>query len=228
MRLPFALFTCLIGLAGPGIAAAQSARPSHLRLAAACLEAGDDRAACEHLGMFLATNPEHRNARFYYAELLAKLRRHAEARGQYEQTIRQEQQQAEPDLKHLIHCHTRLLEIGDALGDDYLTRLHRGIALVLLARRCAALRDVGDAPSIEGLLCKATAELKRAQALRPDEAQPCWYLHLAWRQLGQHEPARRWLAAARCCSAGSELTPIEQRDLLLACARNDLGATTNR
>lgn len=211
MRLPFICLACLIGVGSP--------QPSHLSLAAACLEKGDDRAACEHLGLFLAANPEHRNARFYYAELLAKLRRPAEARGQFEHAIRQEQEQPEPDLKHLVHCHTRLLEIGDALGDPYLTRLHRGIALVLLARRCTGLANAPGTPSVEALLCKAAAELKQAQALRPDEAQPCWYLHVAWRQLGQHEPARRWLAAAQQHAADSELTPAEQRDLLLACGR---------
>src|SRR5262249_37610654 len=108
------------------------------------------------------------------------------------------------------------------------TRLHRGIALVLLARRCGALTDVPGTPSVEALLCRAARELKRAQALRPTEAQPCWYLHLAWRQLGQHEPARRWLAATQRCAAASQLTPTEQRDLLLACARVDVAIAANR
>jgi tetratricopeptide (TPR) repeat protein len=212
MQLPLICFTCLIGLADP------TGEKSHLSLAAACLEKGDDNAACDHLGLFLKTHPEHRNARFYYGELLVKLRRHAEARGQYEHSIRQEQQDAAPDLRHLVHCHTRLLEIGDALGDAYLTRLNRGIALVLLARRCTGLGDVPGSPSVEALLCKAAAELKKAQALRPSEARPCWYLHVVWRQLGQHEAARRWLRAAQRHAADSELTPTEQRDLLLACA----------
>jgi tetratricopeptide (TPR) repeat protein len=191
---------------------------SHLLQAAACLEQGDDRAACEHLRLYLAAHPEHRNARFYYGELLLKLGRHAEARGQYELTIRREQEEAEPDLRHLVHCHTRLLEIGDVLGDPYLERLHRGIALVLLARRATALADVPGTPATEGLLCKALAELKRAQALRPAEARPCWYLHLAWRQLGQHEPARRCLGEAGRFAPFTNLTPTERRDLLLAAA----------
>src|SRR5438876_1863826 len=50
--------------------------PNDLTLAAACIEKGDDAAACRHLGQFLETHPEHRNARFYHAELLLKLGRH--------------------------------------------------------------------------------------------------------------------------------------------------------
>jgi tetratricopeptide (TPR) repeat protein len=193
----------------------QTGQKNHLSLAAAYLEKGDDRAACEHLGLFLESHPEHRNARFYYAELLVKLGRHAQARAQFERVIRNEQEEAEPDLTHLLHCHTRMLEIGDALSDDYLFQLHRGIGMFLLARQRALLGDPSGELSVEGLLCKAIASLTRAQALRPREARACWYLHIAWRMLAQPQPARRWLAEARRRSAFSAMTPAEQRDLLV-------------
>jgi tetratricopeptide (TPR) repeat protein len=219
MRLLSTYLLCAMGC--PCVLGTDPGQPNHLTRAAACIEKGDDHGACAHLGLYLQMHPEHRNARFYYGELLLKLRRTAEARDQFERAIRQEQEQPEPDLKHLVHCHTRLLEIGDSLRDAYLTRLHRGIALVLLARRSATLAGAPGTPSIEALLCKAAAELKRAQALRPADAQPYWYLHIVWRQLGQHEAARRCLAAAQRRAAGADLTPIEQRDLHLACLRLD-------
>lgn len=190
---------------------------NHLSLAAAYLEKGDDRAACEQLGLFLQSQPEHRNARFYHAELLLKLGRHALARSEFERAIRYEQSEREPDVQHLVHCHTRLVEIGELLDVNYLIHLHRGIGMLLLARQRATLDDPDGALPAEALLCKATAELARAQALRPSDARACWYLHLAWRQLAQHAPARRWLAEARRLAPISDLTPSEQRDLILAC-----------
>jgi tetratricopeptide (TPR) repeat protein len=190
---------------------------NHLSLAAAYLEKGDDRAACAHLGLFLQSHPEHRNARFYHGELLLKLGRHRVARLEFEQAIRHEQGEREPDLQHLVHCHTRLVEIGEALDADYLVHLHRGIGMLLLAMQRATLTDPeGELPT-EALLCKAAAELSRARALRPSEARACWYLHLAWRQLAQHAPARHWLAEARRLAPVSDLNPTEQRDLSLAC-----------
>ncbi len=96
MRLPLFCFSYLIAIGCPSVAVADAGQPSHLSLAAACLEKGDDQAACAHLGQFLQVHPEHRNARFYYGELLVKLRRPAEARGQFEQAIRQEQEEPAP------------------------------------------------------------------------------------------------------------------------------------
>jgi tetratricopeptide (TPR) repeat protein len=190
---------------------------NHLSVAAAYLEKGDDRAACAHLGLFLQSHPEHRNARYYHAELLLKLGNHRVARTEFEQAIRQEQGERAPDLRHLVHCHTRLVEIGEVLDADYLVHLHRGIGMLLLAAQRSALDDIDGALPREALLCKAAAELARARVLRPSQARACWYLHLAWRQLAQHGPARRWLIEARRLAPISDLNPAEQRDLILAC-----------
>ena len=43
---------------------------NHLSLAAAFLEQGDHLHSCEHLARFVEVQPEHRNARYLYAELL--------------------------------------------------------------------------------------------------------------------------------------------------------------
>jgi tetratricopeptide (TPR) repeat protein len=204
-RLWIAGFLCAICPSMPeqGVAQERAAPTNHLTLAAAFLEKGE-------------THPDHRNARFYHAELLMKLGRHAAARGEFETVIAREQAEIDPDLKHLVYCHTRLREAGDALGDDYLVHLHRGIGMLLLARRCAALGNEVAGPSSEAMMFKAIAALKRARTLRSDEARPCWYLHVAWQQLGQDAPARRWLAEAQRRAPLTELTPAERRDLMLA------------
>ncbi len=214
---------CLVCLACRPSAAAEPPdveAQNHLSRAAACLEKGDDAGACAHLGRFLEAQPAHRNARFYHAELLLKLGKHAEAADQFERAVRYEQDEVVPDLGHLVHCHTRLVEIAEALDDDYRAHLHRGIALILLARERARLASAGadgadGAPSAEALLCKATAELSQARALRPGEARACWYLSGAWRQLGQSQPAGRWLAEARRHAPFADLTPAERCDLFL-------------
>jgi tetratricopeptide (TPR) repeat protein len=189
---------------------------NHLSLAAGYLEKGDDVAACRHLGLFLHTHPAHRYARLYHAELLLKLDRLAQAVGEYEQAIRFEQDEAKPDVEHLVFCHTQLVHIGMTIEDDYLVHLHRGIAMVLLARRRATLDDPQGELSTESLLCRAAAELNRARSLRPDAARPCWYLYGAWRQLAQPGPARRSLAEAHRIVPISDLTPAELGDLHLA------------
>jgi tetratricopeptide (TPR) repeat protein len=195
---------------------------NHLSLAAAYLKKGDDRAACEHLGLFLQSHPEHRNARFYHAELLLKLDRPREARGEFEGVIRREQLERDPDVSHLVQCHSRLVRIGEAIEDAYLQHVNRGIAMLLIARQRANLGDPGGELSTESMLCKAAAELSRARALRPWEARPSWYLHTTWRELAQHQPARQCLAAALRLAPSADLTPAEQCDLLLAC-RERLG-----
>src|SRR5436853_7398010 len=113
-RLRPVWLTCLLWLAGSPVHA-DAPPPNHLSLAAGCLEKGDDAAACAHLRLYLQAHPEHRNARFYHGELLMKLGRHVEARGEFEQAIRWEQEEPRPDLKHLVHCHSRLLDAGEAL-----------------------------------------------------------------------------------------------------------------
>jgi tetratricopeptide (TPR) repeat protein len=208
---------CAITLYEQSLEADPQLRQNHLSLAAAYLEKGNDRLACDHLGKFLATNPDHRNARFYYAELLVKLGRHREASGHLELAVRREQEEPQPDLQHLVHCHTRLLEVSEALNARYLVHLHRGIGMYLLARQRIVLPDVVGQLPAEALLCKAVAELTRAHSLRPGEARACWYLHAAWKQLAQAEPARRWLAEASRLAPFTDLTPAEARDLWLAC-----------
>jgi tetratricopeptide (TPR) repeat protein len=195
---------------------------NHLSLAASYVEKGDDQKACDHLERFLAASPAHKNARFFYAELLLRQKRLVEAHTHFEQAVADGQDDAAPDLTHLIHCHTRLVEIADGLEDEYHAHLHRGIGMFLLAQARVKLDDPDGELSVEGLLCKAAAELSQARAERPDQARPCWYLYGAWRQLGQRQLAQRWLRAADRAAPFTHLTAAEHARLQLALGSSEL------
>ncbi len=189
----------------------------HLSLAAAYLEKGETAAAEPHLARYVAANPEHHVVRAHYAELLLRLHKAPEARDQFERFIADVQDIPELASKHLIHCHSRLMEIAEDEGDDYAEHLHRGIGLFLLARERAALGETDDdEPSVEGVLCKAAGELSLARLRRREEARPSWYLHEVWTSLDQRRPAERHLREADLAAPFSYLTPAEKRDLSLA------------
>ena len=169
------------------------------------------------------TNPEVLLMRCRYADLLLEQKQVKEARQEMELFVRDAQEMGDAALKHLIHTHSRLVEVAQAEADEYAECLHRGIGLCLLARQRAALPEPDGELSCEGLLCKAAGELAVARRLRPAEARPCWYLYLVWSRLAQRHPARRWLNAAREYAPLSFLTPCERRGLELALRHDDDG-----
>jgi tetratricopeptide (TPR) repeat protein len=191
---------------------------NHLSLAAACLDRGDDAGAAPHLAAYVEAEPNRPVVRAHYAELLARLRQFDAARREFERFDAAAQEDDQLARQHLVHCHSRLMEIAEAQDDDYAAHLHHGIGLYLLACQRAPLPDEGDEElSPESLLCKAAAELVEAWRLRPGEARPCWYLFAVWSRLAQSQPAGRWLRAAEDAAPLSYLTPAERRGLRLAC-----------
>jgi tetratricopeptide (TPR) repeat protein len=190
---------------------------NHLSLAAAFLEKGDDVRAAACLESYVRAQPRHVVVRAHLADLLHRLGRLADARDQYEAFIALAQPDERLADEHLVHCHTRLMEIAEAAGDAYDEHLNRGIGLLCLARRHrqAGLTEAGLTP--EALLCQAAGELALARRERPDEARPCWYLFETWSELGQSRPATRWLRAAAAAAALGRLTPEERAGLRLAC-----------
>jgi hypothetical protein len=156
-----------------------------------------------------------------YADLLLEHKQVKEARHEMELFVRDAQDMGDVALKHLIHTHSRLMDLAQEEQDEYAEHLHRGVGLWLLARQRAALPDPDGELSCEGLLCKAAGELAMARRLRPDEARPCWYLYLVWSRLAQQHPARRWLHAACERAPFTVLTPCELRGLQLAVRRYD-------
>jgi tetratricopeptide (TPR) repeat protein len=200
---------------------------AHLSLAAVHLEIGDEVGACPHLARYVEARPDQVMVRGHYAELLFRLKQVPEARAQFERYVIDAQDESGPAANNLLHCHSRLMEIGELIEDEYLEHLHRGIGLLLLARARADLSDIGHDPTQEALLCKAAGELTLALHERPDEAQPCWYLYQVWTALAQHMPAARWLRQADAAAPFSFLTPAEHRSLRLAMAE-DLGSFPRR
>ena len=190
---------------------------NHLSLAAAYLEQGDQARAAPHLARYVDTFPEHYVVRAHYAELLLRLDRPREARNQFERFVADIQDLPELASKHLIHCHSRLMEIAEAAGDEYNEHLNRGIGLYLLACERAALTEVDESNlNVESMLCKAVGELTQARLQRRQEARPCWYLYEAWSRLAQRHPALRRLHEADAAAPFSYLTPAEKRRLQLA------------
>jgi hypothetical protein len=138
-----------------------------------------------------------------------------EAREQFERVVRDAQAEERRFGEQLVDCQSKLIEIAVAEKDEYREHLHRGIGLYFLAHQAVG-EDTG-AVTHEGLLCQAAGELGAARLERPDEARPCWYLHLVWQELGQQHPATRWLRAAEEAAPFTHLTAHEKRSLDLAC-----------
>ena len=190
---------------------------NHLSLAAAYLALGENEQAAGQLERYLHAKPDHYVVRGQYAELMLRLDRLDVAREAFERFAEDIEDHERLARQHLANCHGKLLEIATRIEDDYGMHLHRGIGLYWLAQQSRELPDSGDELSTESLLCQAASELVLARRQRTEEARPCWYLHEIWSQLGQRQPALRWLRAAEEAAPFSYLTPNEQRRLHLAC-----------
>ncbi len=156
--------------------------------------------------------------RAYLAEMLVKMNKLADARDQFERFIADAQSVEGAAREHVLHCHTRLMEIAQTRGDVYEEHLHRGIGMVILARRLEASGESGEAEWCfrERMLCKAAAELAAAKKMRPDEPRPHWYLVEVWTKLGQPRAAAKSLKLAKATAALMPLPPAEQSALVAA------------
>lgn len=189
---------------------------SHLSLAAAFLEVGEEAQACQHLARYLEANPEHAAVRAHYAELLYRLEKPNAARAEFERFDAEVQKRGASARPELIHCHSRLTKIAINGEDEFREHLHRGIGLYYLALEREVLPDPDGELPMEGLLFQAAGELSMARAMRPTEARPSLYLYQVWTRLARRQPALRALKHAGEEAAFSFLTPIERRDLVLA------------
>jgi tetratricopeptide (TPR) repeat protein len=208
-----------IGLYHQSLKLAPDLARNYLSLAAAHIEKSDDAGAAPHLAHYLRLQPGHLVVRAHYAELLYRLGQTEEARTQLERFIVAVQDHDVLARQHLVHCHSRLMEIAEGASDEYGEHLNRGIGLYLLA--CERSRPTAPESrlAIEALLCQAAGELTLARLQRPEEARPHWYLYLVWARLAQRQPAARCLRAAEEAASFTSLTPSEQRGLELAWSR---------
>lgn len=189
----------------------------HLAEAGRCLEREDLKSAGMELATYLEAKPDALAVRVQYAEILASLKRRSEARNQFNQFLAIAQEQKTDANATMVHVHRRLMEIAEEANDEYGLHLNRGIGLYLLSQSRAQLgASEGELP-VEGLLCKAAAELTQAHEARPNEAQGAWYLYQVWSQLGQRHAALVRLREAHDAAPFAYLSPAESRKLSMAC-----------
>lgn len=206
-RLPSAL--------EPEVLIARAAPPAdevdHLARAAACVDRGDEPAAVPHLVAHLNGRPDAVMIRAYLAELLIRTGKPADARREFEQFVRQASGLSGEAGRHLVHAHTRLMEIAAEANDPFGEHLHRGIALVLMVRRWEAEPRADSGELTEATLVKAGRELRQAERRKPTDPRANVYLAEVYGRLGQPTPART--AARRVTLPDASLTESEREGL---------------
>ncbi len=186
-----------------------------LTLAAECLERGDKPAAATHLDAYVRLHPEQIMFRAHLAELLLKLDRLPDSRRHFEQFIAAAQEATGSPRSHVVHCHTRLMEIGQREEDAFAEEFHRGVGLLLLVKELQAA-GVSDEGMMEEVLCKALAALKAAEELRPNDPRVQFYLAEAFDRTENRRAADLALVAARKHAFPGALTPQETRRLSMS------------
>ena len=192
------------------------AEADYLGQAAQCMEKGDQAGAVPLMLKQIEAHPDQIMIRAYLAELLVRLKKNPEAKEQFEAFISEAQQTEGPAKKHLVHCHTRLMEIAQECNDDFTEKLHRGIGLYLLAKQHALIDENEDPGQTQQLIFKAIHELEAAQKMHREDARPSWYLYECWTMLNQPRPAEKALHEAQVNAPFSKLTPGENRELRFA------------
>ena len=162
----------------------------HLRLAADHLDRADEAGAVPHLMAHLRQQPDAIMVRAYLGELLMKTGKLAESKLHFEQFARDAAGASRPAQKHLVHVHTRLMELAGQTDDTFGEQLHRGIGLVLLVTQWRESAEPADAVLVERTLVQAMKSLKNADAEKSDDARVWFYLAEARYGLGEVASAR--------------------------------------
>jgi tetratricopeptide (TPR) repeat protein len=182
----------------------------HLALAAEQLDRGDDAAALPHLKAHVKAHPDAVMIRAYLAELHLKLGNPTASRTEFERVIAAAQGAPPgPARRHLVHCHTRLMEIAQADDDAFAEHLHRGIGLLLLVRQWDYDPERRDDVASEQTLSKAAAALRKARDERPGDARANLYLADVYERLGSPSAARAARRGARAALPDASLTAWE-------------------
>jgi tetratricopeptide (TPR) repeat protein len=169
----------------------------HLRAAALLVDRGEIAPAIPHLRSHLKQHPDAPMIRAYLAELLLKVGHGDEAKTQYERFIRDAADQDGLAKHHLVHAHTKLMEIAAEADDDFHEHLHRGIALLLIVSQAADSSAVGGEALNEQTLHKAAIALKMAIRVKPGDPRPLLYLLDVQMRMNQPGAARQTRLALR-------------------------------
>lgn len=182
----------------------------HLALAAECTERGDQPAAATHLERYVKANPDQLMFRAHLAELLFKIDQPARAKFHFETFVADAQTATGPVNAHLVHCHTRLMEIGGRADDHHAEMLHRGIGLLLLVKQTE-----GEEEFREEMLCKAIKAFLEAADAKPTDARVQLYLSDAHTLAGNRRAADTARDKARTLATPGVLTAAEARRLAI-------------
>lgn len=178
-----------------------------LLLAARCLDSGDEAGAVPHLESHVRRHPDQVMFRANLAEVLFRLGRHHEAREQFARFVADAQPLAGAPRKHLVHCHTRLMDLARESGDRFGESLHRGVGLYLLAADGQSSGSAADDGFREEMLCKAVRALREAKDLRPHDPRADVYLADALARAGS--PAADGFRRVAAHAGPGELTAAE-------------------
>jgi len=184
-----------------------------LTLAAESLGRGDEPTAAVHLGAYVRQHPDQLMFRAQLAELLLRLEQTAEAKAEFEQFIAAAQSAAGPVRGHVVHCHTRLMEIAQRTDDPFAEAFHRGVGLVLVVSKLDATGATDDASSREEIVYLAITSLTEARERRPTDPRAALYLADAYDLAGNRRAADVTRAAARNLAAPGALTLTESMRL---------------
>lgn len=169
-----------------------------LTLAAEALDRGDKGVAAVHLEAYVRLHPEQLMFRAQLADLLVKVDRPDDARVHYERFAVAARNATGVPKSHLVHVHTRLMEIGQRSGDRFAELYHRGVGLLLLVKDEDGKPD-REAEFCEEMLCKAMKALVEAKELNPNETGVRVYLAEVYDRMGN----RRAASAERTAASGS-------------------------
>lgn len=186
-----------------------------LTLAAESLERGDQAAAAHHLGDYVRSHPEQLMFRAQLAEMLIRLGRDEEAKIHFERFAADAQTATGPPQDHLVHVHTRLMEIAQRTGDGFGVAYHRGVGLLLLLKEQDNTPG-RDAGFCEQMLCQSLKALSRAKELEPGDPRPRVYLAEVYDRMGNRRAADAERAVARNGVVAGALTTTEQNRLWLS------------
>jgi tetratricopeptide (TPR) repeat protein len=181
----------------------------HLAKAAQCIDRGDEPAAITHLSAHVRARPDAAMIRAYLAELLFQQGQFPESRRHFERFSFESHAENPEQLKPLVHCHTRLMQIAEEQNDSYREHLHRGIGLVLLVRQWDQEADPGAPEMKEQTLTKAAAALRGAVAVKAADPRALVYLAETYSQMGQASSARTAARKAKALLPDAGLTDQE-------------------
>lgn len=174
-----------------------------LSLAAEAIGRGDKAAAVPHLEAHVRDHPRQLMFRAQLAELLVVLGRDDAAKVHFERFTDDAGTATGAAKDHLIHAHTRLMEIGQRDGDRFAEVFHRGVGLLLLVKEQDG-DPRRDEPFCEEMLCKALKALREAQELKPHEARVRAWLAEAYDRTGN----RRAADAERVAAGTPDVSPL--------------------